>query len=126
MEDTSTNSATTSSRSSGFGPIAGNVPPPGQVVPSVGAMPTLSVPPVQSIADAEQSQPTIPTTVPPISSNVAQPVPPIGVGQGNGNSFSNGATHSNYFELDDQKIIKLEIYFTAFLKILRINFMFGA
>jgi len=95
MEDSSTNSATTSTRSSGFGPIAGNVPPPGQVVPSVGAMPTLSVPPVQSIADAEQSQPTIPTTVPPISSNVAQPVPPIGVVQGNGNSFSNGATHSN-------------------------------
>ena len=38
----------------------------------------------------------------------------------------NGGTHSNYFELHDQKIIKLEIYFTAFLTFLRINFMFGA
>ena len=38
----------------------------------------------------------------------------------------NGATHSNLFELDDRKFIKPEIYFTAFLKILRINFLFLA
>merc|ERR1719322_1705734 len=95
MEDSSSNSVGSTTRSSGFGSMASNVPPPGQVVPAVGAMPTMPVPPVQTIADVDQSQPTLPTTVPPISSNVAQPVPPVGVAHGNGNGFSNGATHSN-------------------------------
>ena len=93
MEDSSSNSVAATTRSSGFGSMASNVPPPGQVVPAVGAMPTIPVPTVQTISDVEQSQPTLPTTVPPISSNVAQPVPPVGVAQGNGNGFSNGATH---------------------------------
>merc|ERR1719295_2365264 len=44
----SSNPVAATTRSSGFGSMASNVPPPGQVVPAVGAMPTM---PVQTISD---------------------------------------------------------------------------
>merc|ERR1712088_314591 len=96
MNDVTPTTVSGQTRSSGFGPVASNIPPPGQVVPVVDTSAAIpGMVPVPNPLDTEQSQPSAPTMVAPPASTIAQPVPPVTPNQGHGDAFSNGASSSN-------------------------------
>jgi len=96
MNDVTPTTVSGQTRGSGFGPVASNIPPPGQVVPVVDTSAAIpGMVPVPNPLDTEQSQPSAPTMVAPPASTIAQPVPPVTSNQSHGDAFSNGASSSN-------------------------------
>ena len=80
-------------RSSGFGPLAADVPPPGQIAPVMDTAPAMvaPVPPVPQPTELTQSQQTLPTMTAPPAPNSAPPLPLTSTAQPAGTTHTNGA-----------------------------------
>ena len=92
MNDVGPNGVNGQTRSSGFGQMASNVPPPGQI-PSIDTTMSIPAAPVPNPSDITQSQESFSTMTTPMSSNVTPPT--SSTAKLPEEAYSNGTNSSN-------------------------------